>query len=113
MSHRVDELLAQDGQDARDPRLALGRQAPDRWATHYDRAGTQRERLQDVGAAAHAPVHEDGNPSGHLGHDLGQGGEPGGRSVELAPSVVRDNDAVHAGLNGQLGVLGGEQALHH
>ena len=71
----------------------------------------ERERLDHVGPPAHAAVEEDLGPAGDRLHDLGQGVEGRGDPVELAPSVIGDDDAGAAVLTGEQRVLGREDAL--
>src|SRR5205814_5707000 len=62
--HPID-LGSQHRERAIHARLAAGGEAIERRAADHHRLGTERERFDDVGAAAEAAVDEDGEPLAH------------------------------------------------
>ena len=107
------EFLAQDGDRALDAGRAAGRQRPVDRPADEDALGTERTGDGDVEAAAHAAVDPDLGPAADGRDDLGQHVDRGRHPVELARAVVADDDRVDAVLDGQPGVLGGQDPLHH
>ena len=69
--------------------------------------------MQDVDAAADAAVEQHLAAVADRVDDLGQRVEARGDAVELAPAVVRDDDAGGAVVAREDGVLGGEDPLDH
>ena len=62
----------QDVEDALDAFLPEGREAPDVRPPDPDRIGAERQRLEDVGAATQAAVHEHRNTAGDCRRDFGE-----------------------------------------
>src|SRR4029077_8507404 len=60
--HGQIELFAELAEDPGDAGFAVGREAPEDGAADEDGAGSQGQRLEDVGAAPHAAVEEDLDP---------------------------------------------------
>ena len=67
----------------------------------------ERERFQDIGAAADSAVHHDRHPA-RLRHHRRERAQRRESAVELPPAVVRHDDAVHAAFAGDASVLRGE-----
>ena len=94
----------------RDALLAADGEAPERRAADEHGAGAERERLDDVGAAADAAVDEHLDPTVDRLDDLGQRVDRRGDAVELPAAVVRDDDPGGAVLAREPRVLGGERS---
>ena len=88
------------------PGRAVDGEAPQRRPPDQHGPGAERQRLQDVHAAADAAVHQDLQPVARRRDHLGERVERRGRAVELAAAVVRDDDARGAGLRGADRVVG-------
>ena len=73
-------------------RLAVDGEAPERRAAGEHRARAERERLDDVGAAADAAVEEHLDPAVDRVDHLRQRVERRRDAVELAAAVVRDDE---------------------
>ena len=73
--------------------------------------GAERDGLDHVGAAHEAAIDHDLGPAGDGGGDLGQDIDGGAAVVKLAATVVGDVDHIDAVPDGNLGVLGGRDAL--
>ncbi len=103
---RPHELLVQRLEHARDASCAAERRARRRGRA-ADQHGVGAEGdARDVVGAAHPGVDQDRRLAAGLGGDLGQHVDGGRRAFELAAAVVRDDDAVGAGVDGTTGVLG-------
>lgn len=81
------------------------------WATDEDGVSTEGNSLEDVGTSADARVEEDGHAALDGLDDLGEDVERGGLTVDLAPTVVGDDDTVAAVLESLEGVVSGQDTL--
>jgi hypothetical protein len=75
-------------------RLAADREPVHVRSAQEDGVRSECERLEDIGAPANPAVHQDGCIGADSGTDLQQRVERGNRTVDLAPAVIRDDDAV-------------------
>ena len=73
--------------------------------------GTQRQRLEHVGAAQDATVEQHLGPAADRAHHLGQHVQRAAALVELTTAVVGDVDDVHAMADRQIGVFGAGDAF--
>ena len=92
-------------------RLAVDGEPPERRAAGQHRACAERERLDDVRAAADPAVDEHLDAAADRLDDLRQHVDRRGDAVELPAAVVRDDDPRGAVLAREARVLGGEHAL--
>ena len=103
-----------------DALLAANGESPGVETAEQNRARAERERFEDVRAAANAAVEEHGNAAVDLADDGGQRVKAGDRAIDLAATVIRNDQAIDAGVeskrrivrvqnafqkNGQAGVL--------
>ena len=68
-------------------------------AADHDRPRAERERLDDIDAAAEAAVDQDRRPPADRVDDARQGADRSDRAVKLAPAVIGDNDPVGAAID--------------
>ena len=93
-------------------RTTTGTVAVGGWITYEDPGGAERERLEDVGAAADTSVEEHRETS-LGGHDhLLEGADGGRHVVELAGAVVGHDDARRAGVYGQPSCVSTEMTIY-
>src|ERR1700730_1001181 len=109
--HRVIELRAQQLENGRHPILSRRGKSPKRRSSDSDGRGSQRERLDDIRTAPDATVEQQRNSSGHRVRDPGQQLDRRGYGVELAPTVVRNDQRVDAMANREGGILGMRDSL--
>lgn len=102
--HGPGHLLAEEVEDVGDTRLPGRGQPVEVRAADRAGGGTQRDRLDHVGASADAPIDDELDPTGGRPDDLGKDVEGGGHVVELTTSVVADLDRVDAEVGGPDGV---------
>jgi hypothetical protein len=86
--------------------LAGDGETPDIETSQQHGASAEGQSLDGVGAVANATVEEDGHFLLDCGGDGGERVECGDGSVDLAASVVGDDDGVDAVVEGQAGVVG-------
>ena len=108
---RVDELAQQRLEHMLGAAGAGHRQSPRHRPADEDGAGAEGQRLDDVGAPPDAAVDEHVDASGDGVDDRGQRVSARQDGVELAAPVIGDHHARGPVGDGQLGVLGGEDAL--
>src|SRR6185503_19544843 len=77
------DAAAQDVEDVLDAGLAVGGQPPQVGAADHHRAGTERDRLNHVGAATDAAVEQHLDLPAHRLGDRGQDPDRGGRAVDV------------------------------
>ncbi len=94
-----------------DARLAAERQPPEIGAADQHGVGAEGERLEDVGARAHAAVEQHRQVVADRVGDRGQRVERGDLAIDLAATVVGDHDAVDPALARRARVVGVEDAL--
>mmetsp|Transcript_13371 Transcript_13371/g.40434 ORF Transcript_13371/g.40434 Transcript_13371/m.40434 type:complete len:353 (-) Transcript_13371:462-1520(-) len=97
-SHGMFKLSAQCFEDGPCACLAAQCQAPQQRATQHDRICPQRQRLDDIGAAANPAINNERNLAGPCSHgsgDVRQHVQRRGGAVALAAPMVADHDAVH------------------
>ena len=111
-SHGESQLVSEQRQRQPGASLAVVRQSPEHGPADEHHTGAERQRLEHVGAAPHAAVHEYGQPAGQRGNDGLQRVHGGQTAVQLSAAVVGDDDAAGAVLGGQQGVLWRHDALH-
>src|SRR5687768_14878452 len=73
--------------------------------------GAERERLDDIAAAAHAAVDEDRDAPFDGRDNVGQSVDRRRRTVELAAAMVRHDEPVNAVIDRRLRLLGMKNAL--
>ena len=105
------ELLAEDRQRPLDAGLATGGERPQDRPADQDAPGAERQRDRDVEATADAAVDPHLGPAVDGRDDLLQDVDRRRNAVELAGSVVRDDDRVGPVLDGEACVLGGQDPL--
>jgi hypothetical protein len=71
-------------------------QTPDSRSASQAKVGTESQRLEDVGATANATVNSNRYLALCNRNDLAKNIEGGGNTIELATTVVRDDDSVEA-----------------
>jgi hypothetical protein len=113
LAHDGGELAVHDLQHAVYASLAEGCEAPDVRPADADRAGAQAERLQNVGPAAHAAIDQHRDVAAHRLDDLGEHADRRLPAFLRAPSVIGDEDGVHAMAQRLPGVRAGHDALEH
>src|SRR5438105_831861 len=109
--HSHFQLSAQDVDDAGHALLAAGGQAIDIWTSDEHGARAQRESFEHISAAAHAAIHQNGKAIAHAVGDARQSVNGGRHGVQIASTVVGNDDARHAGFGGNGGVIGIEYAF--
>jgi len=112
-SHRQVEVGHEVAQDLAHARLPGDGEPVHVGPAEQDRVRSERQRLEDVGAAPDAAVEENGDPAVDRLRHAGQRVERADRSVDLAPAVVRDDDPVHARVDRSPRVVGMHDALEH
>src|SRR6266508_1851824 len=105
------QLLAVAVQDGLDSAGATGGEAPDDGAPEQDGSGAQRQGLDDVDATADATVDVDLGAAGHGLDDLWERVRSRDGAVELAASVVGDDDRGGAGVQAGDRVVAAQHAL--
>src|SRR5262249_61886783 len=91
-THRGIQLLAQDAQNVGDAPLAVPGQAPYDWAADLHRTGSQRQRLDDVGATANAAVDKHLDPAADRLSYRGEYLDGRRGSVKLTVTMIRRHD---------------------
>ena len=95
----------------RDALLAGRCQSPEHRAADQHPACSQRQRLERVGATAHAAVEQHLGAAVDRSYDFLERVERTGHAVELATAVIRHDDCSSAVLARKPRVLGGEDPL--
>ena len=111
LPHRHPELVEDQIDGLRDAVFSEGAEAPHIGPADPDRIGAQRQRLEDVRAAADAAVDEHRHPAPDRADDLGQRVDRRPHTVHRPAAVIGDEDPVRAVLNRLLGALGRHDAL--
>src|SRR5215472_18435116 len=96
LAHDRHEFAVEDVEHRLDAALTEGSQPPGLRPADADRGRPERERLEDVGAAADAAVDEHRDAALDGGHHLGQAIDAGAQRLFVAPAVVRYDDSVRA-----------------
>src|SRR5436190_5401283 len=91
--------------------MAGGGEAVDVEPADRHRIGTEGDRLDDIGAAGDRAVDDDTGAAGDRLDHFRQYRDRAQPLVELAPTMVRDVDAIDPVVDRDLGVLGGGDAL--
>jgi hypothetical protein len=102
---------AEDIEGAGDAGLASGGQSIGVGATDEDGFGAEAEGFDDVGTATNATIHEDFDAAVDGGNNFGQSAERGGDAVELAASVIGDDEGGGAFVHGAAGIVSGEHTF--
>src|SRR5579883_381008 len=110
-SHGADKFGVEDFQDVLNACRAVDGQSPENRAGDQDRTGTKGQGFEDVGAAPDAAVAVDFAAVSYRVDDFRQHFDTGNAAIELAPSMVGDNDGGDTILKGQQGIFGGEKPL--
>jgi hypothetical protein len=105
----VAGLGAQDRKHALDAGLAEGAKSPQTGPSDAHRLCADRQRLDDVAAAAEAAVDQYRNPAGDGFDDFRQHLDGRADAVLDPPAMVGDDDRVDAAIGGEFGVLEGER----
>lgn len=108
---RMIDLLAQDGHQAVESRLAVHRQSPEDGPADQHSLGAQGQGLDHVRAAADTAIQQYLHLAIHRLDDLRKDFDSSQGRVQVARAVVRHHDAVHTVLRGQGGVLARHQPL--
>ena len=108
---RLVDAGAEDLEHVGDAGLAVGRQPPEVGAADHHRAGPERQRLDDVAAAADAAVEQHLDLVADRVDDRRQRADRRRRAVEVVAAVVGDRDRVGADLDRAAGVVGVHHAL--
>src|ERR1700742_5218982 len=103
--HDRFEFAIQNAEHRFYPRLSESCQAPTVGAPNSNGSCAERERLQNIGAASHAPIHENRNAAIHRLHDFRQSGDGGTQALLGAASVVGDYDPIDTVLHSQCSVV--------
>lgn len=93
------------------PHHSTYRESPQRHPAQPATLRPERQRLKHICAAADPAVHMHGDPARRGSHALRQRVERSRDAVELAPAVVRHDDARGAVVHGQLRVFAREHAF--
>src|SRR5262245_1189219 len=96
LPHGGHKLRSQDVEHPLDALLSEGGEPPDIGPPDTDRIGAERERLEGVGAAADAAVHEHGDAAVHGRRHLGKAVDRRAAAVLGATAMVRYDDPVDA-----------------
>src|SRR6185312_4490671 len=104
--HGADELDAEMLEHVAHAVGARHGQAPDRGPADEDGAGAERQRFQDVGAAADAAVDVGLGLVAERGGDLADRGGSRHRRVEMAAAVIGNDDGLGAMLGASDRVVG-------
>ena len=104
--HGGARLLLQQVEHALDARLAEGAEPPEIGPADADGARAERQRLDDVGAAAEARIDQHRDAAVDRLDDLGQRVDGRAAAVLGAAAMVRDDDGVEPVVDGEDGVLG-------
>src|SRR6266852_3773179 len=99
--HQID-LVDEDVDRLLDAGQSAGGGAVERRAPHEAEIRTEAQSDQDVGAAPHAAVEQEGQLVADRRLDRRQHVERARRLVELAPAMLGDEDAVAADIEGAL-----------
>src|SRR5216684_1905600 len=96
LAHHEVDLIDEDVDRLLDAGQSAGRGAVERRPSHEAEIGAETQRDQDVGAAPHAAVEQQGQLVADRRLDRRQDVERARRLVELAPAMIGDEDAVAA-----------------
>src|SRR5688572_14427791 len=86
--HGAGELVADAVIDALDAHRAAEGEAVENRPTERDGIGAKRQRLEDVGAATNAAIHDHRHAPVDGGDDRRQKVDRGGNAIEAAPAVI-------------------------
>src|SRR6185437_5103535 len=109
---RVD-AAAQDVKHILYAGLPVGRQAPQVGAADHHRPGPQRDRLDDVTAAADTPVEHDLDLVAYRRDDARQHADRGWGAVQVVAAVVGHRDRRYPGVSRPFGVVDPGNSLDH
>ena len=105
------DLPAQQVENVCDAFLPVHRETPHHRAPDQDRAGSEAERLENIGAASNAAVEQNLRTPVDGVDDFLEHVEGRRHAVELAAAVVRDDDGRGAVLDREPRVFCGEEPL--
>src|SRR5437773_1365991 len=110
--HVAIDFIGQQADRVPHARLSTDRRGESERAAHEYKPGAECQRLEHVGAAAHAAVHHDRDVRARC-YDVGQNPQRRHSAVELTAAVVRYDDAFGARVAGNAGVRGVENAFDY
>src|SRR6478735_11043649 len=93
--------------------LAGDREAPQERPTDQDSARPERECPDDIRSPPDAAVNQDLDPPVDRLGDLRQHLRRRNRTIERPAAVIRDDDGLRSGIDGEPGVVRVEDALEH
>ena len=111
--HRDPDLVVEQLEHPDQAGLAGRGEAAAGEASDPNRLGAEGDRLDDVGSAHEAAVHDDRRPAADRPDDLRQHLDGAPAVIQLAPAVVRDVHAVDAVVDRERRVLGRRDPLQH
>src|SRR6266568_4863065 len=111
LAHYQVDLAPEDVDRLFDAGQSAGGGGVERRPPHEAEIGAEAERDQDVGATPHPAVKQQGQLVADRRLDRRQHVERARRLVELAPAMVRDEDAVAADIEGALRIGRAHDAL--
>src|SRR4051794_7036113 len=105
------DLVLEDLERTHQARRPRGREPEAAEAADADGLGTERDRLNHIGAAHEATVYPDFRAAVHRVHNFGQHGGAAEAVVELPAAVIGDIDDFDAVLDRELGIFRSGDAL--
>src|ERR1700733_9282871 len=108
--HAVD-LAPEEFERPEDAILPGAGDAPKVRAADQNRAGAERQRLDDIDSAPEAAVDQHRRFAADRVHDAGKRADGGDRAVELTPAMIGDDDSVGAAIDRLTRFAGVQQAL--
>jgi hypothetical protein len=111
IAHDELQLRLHDFEHAIDTSLPECAQTPQHRPPDAHSPGAQRQRLEHVGAAAHAAIQKNRDAVADRGHHFRQRLDRAASGFRGTPSMVRDQYAVDTVLQAELGVFARIDAL--
>jgi hypothetical protein len=93
--------------------FAGNRKSPSIETPKQNGASSESERFEDVGTASNASIEKHGNLLVHFPHDRGKSIERSDGAIHLPAAMIRDNQAVHTGVQTAGGILRMQNALQN
>src|SRR4029077_8654975 len=108
--HGAFQVGAEDGDGSVNARFSCGGETIGVGASEQDGARAHADCLDDVAAAAHASVHQDFDLAVHGLYNFRQNAQGCGNAVQLAASVIGDDNAGGSDIDRTAGIVAGEDA---